>query len=423
VNPKPLIQQVKVSGSEEAIANLRAMGYEVENLADSTEEAGDAARPAAESFDDFGGVLNRGVGSVLSFAGGLLGAAGLRAAMQATREEAELARAAMEGFVDSMASTIALTKDPRFLEIATKASIDSGRSVEEIGSSLFTITSSLGSDPQIAESVLRESIEIGKTEPAVALDQIIDLVVRLKRLGGAGFTAQQAQNFAIKTEEFSTANIGDLASKLPQLIGVGQPAGLGLPDIGALFAVATGQLRPDIAGTAVENVISGLANPQAKEAQELFANLGIAPDASVRDKLKALAERNANEPLTVAESQSLVGQGPGAALLPTLLTNLDEFSRIRGEIGAAIRPGAPDLGRCQSSERGEYPSGLQCRRSHPPGPAAIGEDEARERGRIDRRARPRDPCRVGSQADRAGIVRRSTVGNAEAFRLSGLDWR
>lgn len=337
-------ERISVTGAEESKRKLDEVAGAQERVGKGVDSTGAESERAAGKHGALGDVFDIVTRRALAFAGSLIGAAGVTAAIRASREEAEKATEAMRSYVDALAATIALSQDKEFLGIASKASISSGRPIEEIGESLFAIVSgTAGASRDTQQALLEQSVELGKTEPLVPLSQVTELVVRLFNVAGGKLDPQQVQNLAIKTEDLGQINIGQAARFLPRTLGPGQTAGFELAETAAMFALLSQVLKPELAATATENIVTRLAAP-GEEAKRFYRKLGIPADATAEERLAALAARQAQEPLTAVQTRDLVGEGPGAAALPVLLEQYDRFLDFQRQIVDASQPGAPDLG-------------------------------------------------------------------------------
>lgn len=337
-------EEIRITGGREAAQQLDRVGNATEDVGKKTEQAGEGAKRGSTSFDDLGSSLNRGLSSIKGFVGGLLGAVGLNAALAASREEAEAAKKSIEDFVDSLAATLALSKDPALLQVATDAAISSGRDINQIGASLFSIVSgTAGASRDEQVSLLNEALEISKGEPNVDLAQITELLIRLRNVSGGTLDAQQIQNLAIATEDLGQIDIGQLSRFLPRTLKPGETAGLELPETAALFALLSQVLKPELAATATESIVTRLAAPSA-EGEKTLRRLGVRPGAGVIETLQQLSEANQREPLNAAQLRDLVGEGPGASGLGVLFDQFDKLLAFRDRISQATAAGAADLG-------------------------------------------------------------------------------
>ena|GEM_PF-4665734 len=338
-------EQIRVTGADQAAQDVNRVADAEKRVGDAADDAGAQATGAEGRFSRFTGVFRRGLSVLHSFAGGLVGVGGIVAALNATREAAEHARKAIESYADAMAATLALSKDPKLLEIATRASIESGRSIKEVGPALFSIVSgTAGATVEQQQALLKESLEIGKAEPQVPLGQISELLIRLFNVSGRRLTPQQIQNLAIKAEDLGQIDIGQLARFLPRPLKPGQVAGLELSETAAMFALISQVLKPELASTATERIIMQLAAP-TDESTKVLDRLGVDRSGGVLQTVAALAEINRRTPLTAGQLRGLVGEGPGAAGLPVLLEQYGQFLLNVEAISGALAEGAPDLGR------------------------------------------------------------------------------
>jgi len=334
-------EEIRITGGQRSKQELDAVAEGNERVARTTDDAGDAGERGARSFDGLNSTFQRGVAVAKSFVGGLIGALGVQAALSASREEADKARESLEKFADSMAAVIALSKDPKLLSIATDAAISSGRDIGQIGDALFAIVSgTAGASRDEQVGLLQESLEIGKGEPGVGLGEITELLLRLRNVSGGRLDAQQIQNLAIATEDLGQIDIGQLARFLPRTLKPGETAGLELSETSAVFALLSQVLKPELAATATEGILTRLAAPGA-EGEKILKQRGVQQGAGVLDILETLSGVDA---LSAKELRDLVGEGPGASGLPVLLEQFEKLIRFRDQIRAATQIGAPDLG-------------------------------------------------------------------------------
>lgn len=407
-------ERIEVTGAEESTQRLNQVAAAQQRVGETADEAGTRGQQAGGKFDALGAIWGRAAGMLTGLVGGLVGASGLNAALQVNREEIEASQKALKEWVDALAATVALTQDPGFLRVATNAAIEGGRPIMEIGESLFAIASgTAGSTRDEQEALLREVLELGKAEPLTPLGKITDLVVRLRNVSAGTLDAQQIQNLIAQVEGLGQVDIGDLGRFLPRTIKPGEVAGLSLPETAGIFALLSQVFRPEQAATATENILTRLAAP-GEGAEAIFGALGLGADSTARERLRALVARQATQPLSAREIRDLVGEGPGAAALPTLLGQFDRLDDFQQQIAEAIAPGAPDLGALR----------VQTLRQHLPGFAAVElTRQAEQRLAAARRA---DPEVERRQALRAGLEEELIAQDRSGFMrwlsLHSFDW-
>lgn len=336
----PIEQDIRVTGAQESKRQLDEVADGMEGVGEATEESGKKTGKSANDFGEFGDVIQKNINAVKGFVTGLIGANGLRFALDVIKQSLEETKEVATSFIDSMSAVVALAGDKRLLDVAERASASSGRSVEEVGKSLFAIVSGTGGatiDEQ--EALLNEALEIGKAEPNASLDAIVELLVRLRNVSGGKLSPQQLQNLAIKTEDLGQVDIGQLASFLPRILPAGQTAGIEISDTSALFALVSQVLKPEQASTGVANILTRLAAP-SDAGLDVLKELGADTENGVFGILGSLAGKQ----LSSAQLRDLVGEGPGASALPVLLDQFDRLKGVQDEIARAVDADAKDLG-------------------------------------------------------------------------------
>ena len=339
--PKPFVQVVRVEGAEEAIQLLRNMGVEVEEVGGKTEGAGQKSKKADSEFSKLAGTFGLSITSIGSMVGSLIGVGGLLYALQENSEAAKQLKADMEGVIDAMTATIALTGDPKFSQAAKQIAVESGRDLKEVGAAAFPIvsgTSGASVDEQI--DILRQAAELSKTEPKTPLESFANALIALRGATGGNLDPQQLQNLAVSTADLAVTNFDKLGQTLPAVLGVAGPSGATIPEAAATFAQLTAPLGPAQASTAAKNILARLAAP-SDTGRKVLAAHGVAEGTRPFEAIKILA---AGDPLSALEIRDLFGEGPAAAGFPALLEAIDKVDRDRALIASSLEADAPDLG-------------------------------------------------------------------------------
>jgi len=369
-------EEIRITGGKQAKQELDEVAGSTENLGKKTEESGDGAKKADRSFTELIGTYGVGVAAIGSMVGSLIGAGGLLAALNENSEAAKKLKADLEGVIDAMTSTIALTGDPRFVEAAKQVAIESGRDLKEVGAAAFPIvsgTSGASVDEQI--DILRQAGELAKTEPATPLESFANALIGLRGATGGKLSPQQLQNLAVSTADLAVTDFAKLSNTLPAVLGVAGPSGATVPEAAAIFAQLTAPLGPAETSTAAKNILSRFAAPSDTGRKVLSAR-GVPEGATPFEALQILA---ASGQLSALEIRDLLGEGPAAAGLPALLEGIDKVDSDRALIASSLEPGAPDLGT----------SKIETLRNRLPGFEPL-EQERRLRQQIEAKKRERD---------------------------------
>lgn len=338
---KPFVQVVKVEGAEDAIKALRNMGVEVEVLGEKTGDTGEQGKRADTDFSSLIGTFGIGPQAIASMVGSLVGAGGLLSALQENSAAAKQLKADLEGVLDAITPTLALTGDPRFIEATNKIAVASGRDLKEVRDAIFPIvsgTSGASVDEQI--DILRQAGELSKTEPDTPLLSFANALIALRGSTGGKLDPQQLQNLAVSTADLAVTNFDQLGQTLPAVLGVAGPSGATVPEAAAIFAQLTAPLGAAQASTAGQNILTRLAAPSDTGRKVLSAR-GVPEGTAPFEALQILA---ASGQLSALEIRDLLGEGPAAAGLPALLEGIDKVDSDRALIASSLEADAPDLG-------------------------------------------------------------------------------
>ncbi len=158
-------------------------------------------------------------------------------------------------------------------------------------------------------------IQVGKADPGATPTAIANLIQQTKTEAGATTEA--------------------MARRLPQLFPVAGAAGVSLPEISALFAVATGGgFGPEQATTGIRMMLGRLQGKKLpKEARKVQRRLGLEEGMGVFEQLEVLSGKFQEGKFKLAESQLLFGEEAG----PVVLDILKGFKGLKVSLGKIKR--------------------------------------------------------------------------------------
>ena len=207
-------------------------------------------------------------------------------------------------------------------------------------------TSIVSKTPNLADTkrmgILREAAQSKRLAPGSSLQTITDLMVFLSKTAPEK-TPNQLQNIVLQGLTEAGATLQQTAGQLPNLLGIGQAAGLSVEDTFALFATATSVFpEPSRATTGLRMMLSRLQGKNlTPEGEAIKRGLGLQPGQGVFEQLGTLNTAFNQGQLGISQLQQLFGEEAGP-LASVLIPQLSSVLSARQRIGA-VGVGARDL--------------------------------------------------------------------------------
>jgi hypothetical protein len=198
------------------------------------------------------------------------------------------------------------------------------------------------------DSILREALEMGRTDPDLPLDTLVDMFALYAKKSGEP-DANRIQNVLQETITQAGGSGADVAKYMPQFLPIGMAGGLTAAESAGLWSYATTLLgEASVATTGLKATFLGLEGKGSPEGQKLLKKLKITPEMDFFSKLDVLGRARAGGKFGLASAEQLVGR-EGASIL---LDMLKDPGAVRSTVGAvtAMDRGDIDLTRTRIEE-------------------------------------------------------------------------
>lgn len=336
---------IRARGVEETEKGIRDVRDGLEDYGDTAAQSGQKAGQASGenerlsgSFDKTGVSIDDTVTKLGAYAAGLLTvSAAIGAIKEAINAQIEAMKESAEIAEEHQRSLLALQylgdyfKENKDLRKQVAAAAEFGvRPVPEVAEAWYNLRSKAAN---LTESqrmdILIESLEMGRTDPAVPLNTLVDMSSLYAKLSGQ-MDANRVQNVLQQTITEAGGSGDDVAKYMPQFLPVGMSGGLTPAQAAGLWAYVTTQVsEPSIATTGLKNVFLGLMGKGTPESQELMAAMGLSEDMHFTDKIGALSQRYQAGQFGLSEAQTLAGEEGASALLAMLKNSQDMQATIQ----------------------------------------------------------------------------------------------
>lgn len=350
---------VKALGVEQAKEKLDTVGRSTEEVGEKTEKAAARARDAqgkfaqgAEQAADATEKLNAEAGkqsTAMTKLGGTVTAMAakyvsitaaiaavtkaIHAQTQAMEENAAMA-AKQQNALLRLQFLGDLFKERPELRQEVQAMAEFGRRpVEQVADAWYNLRSKSGGlDDATQMSILREALEMGRTDPDLPLDTLVDMFSLYAKQSGVS-DANRIQNVLQQTITDAGGSSADVARYMPQFLPIGISGGLTPAQSSGLWAYATTQLADaSIATTGLRATFMGLQGRGNPEGQKMLEGMGITPDMDFFTKIGKLSGAG----LSLADAEQIAGR-EGAPVFLSLLNNPQAMMRTVGSVTGADR--------------------------------------------------------------------------------------
>jgi len=212
------------------------------------------------------------------------------------------------------------------------------RPFEEVAGAWYNLRSKGGAiSPDMQQAILREALELGRTDPAMPLDTLVDMFTLYAKK-----TREQDANIVQNVLKQTITEAGgggeDVARYMPEFLPVGMAGGLTGPQASGLWAYATTLLAsPSAATTNLRNVFMALQGKGTPEGQKLLAGMGVTPGMGFMDQMQALSAAQAGGRLDLTAAEQIAGR-ESASLLLELVRDPDAMRRVMETVTGVARP-------------------------------------------------------------------------------------
>ena len=223
------------------------------------------------------------------------------------------------------------------------------RPFNEVADAWYNLRSKGGSlSSQQRRSIMYESLEMGRTDPELPLDTLIDMF-SLYAKKAQSVDMNRVQNVLMQTITEAGGSGSDVARQMPKFLPIGMAGGLTSAESAGLWAYATTQTSDAaVATTGLRSVFMGLQGRGTPEGKEVLEQYGISSDMGFFDKITALSESYQSGKFSLGQAELLAGR-EGADILLSILQNPWAMNRTIANVMEADR-GDIDITRSQIEE-------------------------------------------------------------------------
>lgn len=211
------------------------------------------------------------------------------------------------------------------------------RPFEEVAGAYYNLRSKSGNLSQAQQSsIMKEALEMGRTDPAMQLDTLVDMFSLYAKLTGEK-DANRIQNVLQKTVEQAGGTGADVANYMPQFLPIGLAGGLSGSQAAGLWSYVTTQTAsPSIATTGLRATFMGLQGKGTPDAAKLLKRFGVKDTMDFAGKIDTLAAAYSSGKLTLGDAEKIAGR-EGSSILLSLLQNPQAMRQTMSNVVGADR--------------------------------------------------------------------------------------
>lgn len=318
-------------GAEQTKKDLDGIASSAKGLGGKVNDAGGKGAAGMNKLSKSTGKASTGFGklktSVASWALGLVGGlaaiqaitAAIRAQTEAMKENARIAEEHQRKLLRLQHLGGLFRERPELRKEVSALSELGRRPFDEVSDAWYNLRSKGGSLSEgQKESIMKEALEMGRTDPDMPLDTLVDMFSLYAKKSGVE-DANRIQNVLQQTITEAGGSGGDVARYMPQFLPIAMAGGLSAPESAGLWAYATTQTSDaSIATTGLRAMFMGLEGKGSPESQKIIESLGIGSDMNFFGKLESLSQQKAAGKFGLAQAEQLAGR-EGASLLLDML--------------------------------------------------------------------------------------------------------
>lgn len=211
------------------------------------------------------------------------------------------------------------------------------RPFEQVAGAYYNLRSKAGNlskDQQ--SSIMKEALEMGRTDPAMELNTLVDMFSLYAKLTGEQ-DMNKVQNVLQKTVEQAGGTGADVANYMPQFLPIGLSGGLsGAQSAGLWSYVTTQTASPSRATTGLTATFMGLQGKGSPESAKLLKQYGISDSMDFTGKINTLSAAYRSGKFDLAAAEQIAGR-EGASILLSLLQNPEAMNQTIGNVVGADR--------------------------------------------------------------------------------------
>ncbi|MBE0535000.1 MAG: hypothetical protein IH624_04960 [Phycisphaerae bacterium] len=321
---------VRAEGADETQRKLEGVAGTTEEMGKKTEEAG---RRGSTGLAAGAKNLAAYAASAVS-ATAIIGAltAAMKANSDAMRENAEIAEGQQQRLLRLQFMGDFFQQHPQAREEVRAYAEFGRRPAEEVADAWYNLRSKGGFlDDEAQQGILRESLELSRTDPDVNVEMLVDMFLLYAKKTGER-DGNRIQNVIKQTMTEAGSDAKGVASQLPQFLPWGIAGGMTGAETAGLWAYATTEEGdPAKATTALGQVFKGLEGQWTPDKQRLMRRAGVNKKMSFMEKLEKLGQGD----MSVTDLDVIAGSG--GAMLSSLAKNIEPMKEAMARIVAVDR--------------------------------------------------------------------------------------
>jgi len=364
---------IEAQGDEQAKRKLDGLSKSAKSVGDKTAEAGRKADSGSKGIDKTGRAAGRaagdvdGLGNAAKRTGGKAGmlasafsklliklvaiATAVRVVTAAFRANTEEIDKNAEAAIRQAEKLLRLQhlgdlfKEKPDVRKEVEAYAEFGRRpFEEVADAWYNLRSKSGAlSPQTRKSILQEALELGRTDPEMPLDTLVDMFTLYAKKTGQT-DANRIQNILKQTITEAGGGGADVASYMPRFLPTGMAGDLTGPEAAGLWAYATTQTsNAAVATTGLQALFLGLQGKGTPESAKIIEGLGIDPKMPFFQKMGLLSAARKSGKFGLGQAEQLAGR-EGSSLLLDMLKDPAAMMRTVSRV-VAVNRGDIDLAR------------------------------------------------------------------------------
>ncbi len=329
--------KASISGTEQTKRKIKGVGKATRGVGDDLDKTGQSAKRSGGLFE----------GLTTKFTGFIAGFVGIATIIASAAKAVRLELEHMSKAADSAAKRMTAARDLMFLgdftkqhpqlhaeigAMAAKAALPGVEGKVEIAKAWEVLVSKGAQIPaEKRRPILEEALDFRRTTES-NLSTIVNLMLQIYK-SDKGATAQAISNLVQQTKVEAGATTEAMAIRLPEVLGIGEAAGLDLPMTAAMWATATGRFDPAKATTGMRMMLSRLQGKKlTDEGEAIKQRLGLRPGMPIMQQMEALYNAYQKGQVKLPELQELFGEEAGplaAVMIPEYPALMQAYQNIR----------------------------------------------------------------------------------------------
>ena len=345
MSDKDINIHIKAKNAEQAKRQLNGVADSTKKVGTSAKEGsggvkqmGDAVGKTKGRFTSMMGSIAKWSAAVIGFAAVVRGfTAALRANMDAMKEHGEIAVRQQQKLLRLQFLGGFFKEHPDARKEVEAFSEFGARPFEEVADAWYNLRSKSGSlSSGTRKSILTEALEMGRTDPSMPLDTLVDMFSLYSKKTGQT-DANRVQNVLQQTITEAGGSGRDVASHMPRFLPIGMAGGLSGAESAGLWAYATTQTgQASVATTGLKALFMGLQGKGTPESAKIMRKFGISGDMDFFQKIDLLSNQFSGGQFNLGHAEQLAGR-EGADILLSLLNDPAGLTRTIDSVTAADR--------------------------------------------------------------------------------------